>query len=240
MSNPSGQGAGGGIGDLLGALMGGGSADGLASLVGKLQRGGLQQEVESWVGHGENMPVAPERLAQAFGSNELAGLAQQFGGGAASGGAMAGILAQLLPAVINGMTPQGRLPQSQADMGGGLGDVLGSVLSGMMGGQQQQPQGGLMDMLGPLMGAMAGGPQAQGGGGLGGLLGGLLGAAGGAAAAGMAGKGGKVLPPGDNLPSKPAALGSSGGKGAAGSGYRDDDVDPRNPLGDPGGLFRRR
>jgi hypothetical protein len=94
-------------------------------------------------------------------------------------------------------------------------------------------------MLGPLMGAMAGGPQAQGGGGLGGLLGGLLGGAGGAAAAGMAGKGGKVLPPGDDLPSKPAALGSSG-KGAAGSGYRDDDVDPRNPLGDPGGLFRRR
>ena len=236
MSNQWGQGAGGGLGDLLGALMGGGSADGLASLVGKLQQGGLGQEVESWVGHGENMPVAPERLAQAFGSNELAGLAQQFGGGAASGGAMAGILAQLLPAVINGMTPQGRLPQSQADMGGGLGDVLGSVLSGMMGGQQQQPQGGgLADILGPLMGAMAGGAQPQGGGGLGGLLGGLLGGAG-AAAGGMAAKGGKVLPPGDDLPSKPTALGAS----PKGGGFRDEDVDPRNPLGDPGGLFRRR
>ena len=240
MNNPWGQGAGGGIGDLLGAMMGGGTADGLASLVGKLQQGGLQQEVESWVGTGENMPVAPERLAQAFGGDELAGLAQRFGGGAASGGAMAAILAQLLPAVINGMTPQGRLPQSQADMGGGLGDVLGSVLSGMMGGQQQQPQGGLMDMLGPLMGAMAGGQQSQGGVGLGGLLGGLLGGAGGVAAAGMAGKGGKVLPPGDDLPSKPAALGGGGIKGGSGSGYRDDDVDPRNPLGDPGGLFRRR
>jgi uncharacterized protein YidB (DUF937 family) len=239
MSNSWGQGGGGGIGDLLGAMMGGGSADGLASLVGKLQQGGLGQEVESWVGSGENLPVAPERLAQAFGGDELAGLAQRFGGGAASGGALAGVLAQLLPAVINGMTPQGRLPQSQADMGGGLGDVLGSVLSGMMGGQQQQPQGGLMDMLGPLMGAMAGGQQAQGGGGLGGLLGGLLGGAGGAAAAGMAGKGGKVLPPGDELPSKPAALGSSG-KASAGGGHRDNDVDPRNPLGDPGGLFRRR
>ena len=239
MSNPWGQGAGGGIGDLLGAMMGGGSADGLASLVGKLQQGGLQQEVESWVGTGENMPVAPEKLAQAFGGDELMGLAQRFGGGAASGGAMAGILAQLLPAVINGMTPQGRLPQSQADMGGGLGDVLGSVLSGMMGGQQQQPQGGLMDVLGPLMGAMAGGQQAQGGGGLGGLLGGLLGGAGAAAAGSMASKGGKVLPPGDDLPSKPAALGS-GGKGSTGGVYRDDNVDPRNPLGDPGGLFRRR
>ena len=177
MSNPWGQGAGGGLGDLLGAVMGGGSADGLASLVGKLQQGGLGQEVESWVGSGENMPVAPDRLAQAFGGNELMGLAQQFGGGAGSGGAMASILAQLLPAVINGMTPQGRLPQSQAEMGGGLGDVLGSVLSGMMGGQQQQPQGGLADILGPLMGAMAGGAQQQGGG-LGGLLGSLLGGAG--------------------------------------------------------------
>jgi len=239
MSNPWGQGAGGGLGDLLGAVMGGGSADGLASLVGKLQQGGLGQEVESWVGSGENMPVAPDRLAQAFGGNELMGLAQQFGGGAGSGGAMASILAQLLPAVINGMTPQGRLPQSQAEMGGGLGDVLGSVLSGMMGGQPQQPQGGLADILGPLMGAMAGGAQQQGGG-LGGLLGSLLGGAGAAAAAGgIGGKGGKVLPPGDDLPSKPAPLGNSPKGGGAG-GFRDDDVDPRNPLGDPGGLFRRR
>jgi uncharacterized protein YidB (DUF937 family) len=241
MTNQWGQGAGGGLGDLLGAMMGGGSADGLASLVGKLQQGGLGQEVESWVGTGQNMPVAPDKLAQAFGSDELAGLAQQFGGGAASGGAMAGFLAQLLPAVINGMTPQGRLPQSQADMGGGLGDVLGSVLSGMMGGQpQQQQQGGLGDVLGSLMGAMSGGgAQPQAGGGLGGLLGTLLAGAGAATAAGMAGKGGKVLPPGDELPSKPAALGGSG-RGSAGSGYRDNDVDPRNPLGDPGGLFRRR
>ena len=241
MTNQWGQGAGGGLGDLLGAMMGGGSADGLASLVGKLQQGGLGQEVESWVGTGQNMPVAPDKLAQAFGSDELAGLAQQFGGSAASGGAMAGILAQLLPAVINGMTPQGRLPQSQADMGGGLGDVLGSVLSGMMGGQpQQQQQGGLGDVLGSLMGAMSGGgAQPQAGGGLGGLLGTLLAGAGAATAAGMAGKGGKVLPPGDDLPTKPAALGS-GGKGGSGSAHREDNVDPRNPLGDPSGLFRRR
>jgi len=243
MTNQWGQGAGGGLGDLLGAMMGGGSADGLASLVGKLQQGGLGAEVESWVGSGENMSVTPEKLAQAFGSNELTGLAQQFGGGAASGGALAGILAQLLPAVINGMTPQGRLPQSQADMGGGLGHVLSRVLSGMMGGaqpRQQQQQGGLGDVLGALMGAMSGGgAQPQAGGGLGGLLGTLLAGAGAATAAGMAGKGGKVLPPGDDLPTKPAALGGSG-RGGAGSGYRDNDVDPRNPLGDPGGLFRRR
>lgn len=243
MTNQSGQGAGGGLGDLLGTIMGGGSADGLASLVGKLQQGGLGTEVESWVGAGENISVTPEKLSQAFGSNELTGLAQQFGGGAASGGALAGILAQLLPAVINGMTPQGRLPQSQADMGGGLGGVLGSVLSGMMGGQQQQhqqQQGGLGDVLGALMGAMSGGgAQPQAGGGLGGLLGTLLGGAGAAAAAGMAGKGGKVLPPDDDLPTKPAALGGSS-KGSAGSGHREDNVDPRNPLGDPSGLFRRR
>jgi hypothetical protein len=140
------------------------------------------------------------------------------------------------------MTPQGRLPQSQADMGGGLGDVLGSVLSGMMGGQpqQQQQQGGLGDVLGALMGAMSGGgAQPQASGGLGGLLGTLLGGAGAATAAGMAGKGEKVLPPDDDLPTKPAALGGSS-KGSAGNGHREDNVDPRNPLGDPSGLFRRR
>ncbi|MCA3304990.1 MAG: DUF937 domain-containing protein [Roseomonas sp.] len=73
MSNPWGQSAGGGLGDLLGAMMGGGSADGLASLVGKLQKGGLGAEVESWVGSGENISVAPEKLTQALGRDELAG-----------------------------------------------------------------------------------------------------------------------------------------------------------------------
>ena len=59
MSNPWGQGAGGGLGDLLGAVMGGGSADGLASLVGKLQQGGLGQEVESWLAVARICPWPP-------------------------------------------------------------------------------------------------------------------------------------------------------------------------------------
>lgn len=233
MSGKWDQGAAGGLADLLGAITGGGTADGLGGLLGKLQQAGLREEVDSWVSTGANKPVTPERLGQALGGDELAGLAQRFGAG--GGGAMASILAQLLPVVINGLTPQGRLPQNDREMGGGLGDILGQVL----GGGRPQSGGGLADILGPLMGAMAGGQQAPSTdmGGLGGLLGSLLGGGGNTAMA--PGKGQKTLPADDELPSKSAALGGFG-KGHAPGNWAEDDTDPRNPLGNPGDLFRRR
>lgn len=173
---------GGGIDDLLGALTGGrGGADGLGALLGRLRAGGLSEEVDSWVGSGANKAVAPQQLAQAFGGEELAALAQRLGlggaGGAAGGGMLAGILAQLLPQLINGLTPQGQVPQDDAEVAqqeGGLGAIL-SQLGG--GAGAQAGGGGLAGMLGALMG-----------GGAGGMLGGLLGGAGDAPAPAPAGK----------------------------------------------------
>lgn len=167
---------GGGIEGLLAALTGGrDGADGLGALVGRLRQGGMAEEVDSWVGTGANRDVAPDQLAQAFGPDELAGLAQRFGlgGGAtggqmAGGGAMAAILAQLLPQLINGLTPQGRVPQNDSELGGG---GIGGVLAQLTGGGAQST-GGLAGMLGALMGGGGGGNPA---GGIGGLLGGLLG-----------------------------------------------------------------
>jgi uncharacterized protein YidB (DUF937 family) len=71
-----------------------------------------------------------------------------------------------------------------AESGGGLGDLLGSVLGGGRPGtpaNRTMPagQGGLGDLLGGLFGGKPGAPAQAGSGGLGGLLGGLL--AGGAA-----------------------------------------------------------
>lgn len=193
-----GKGGGAGLEDLLGMLTGGsGGAQGLGALVERLRQGGLGEEVDSWVGTGANKPVAPDRLAAAFGPDELAGIQQRFGSGAEdTGGDIMGSLAALLPQLINGLTPQGQVPQSDAEFGsGGMGGVLSQLL-GATGGAQAGGGGG---GLGALLGALAGGGGAAAGGGLAGLLGGLMGG----------GEQGKP-DPGEDAQTGPAKSGSGG------------------------------
>lgn len=158
----------------------GGSAGGLDGLLGTLRQAGLGEQVDSWINTGENRPVAPEELTQAFGAERLQGAAQ--GLGLQGGGALAGILAQLLPVLIDRLTPQGQMPSAPQDDGsGGWGSILGGLLGGGQGGGFPgggAQGGGLGSILGGLLGG-AGGAQG-GGGGLGDILGGLLGGAGGA------------------------------------------------------------
>lgn len=151
------------IAGLLGQVLGGGNANGLGAFTDRLRQNGLGPEVDSWIGPGANQPVAPDRLAAALGP-------QQLGISGGSGGGMAGVLAALLPVVVNALTPQGRLPQRDEEVPqGGLAGLLGA----MGGGQGSQQGGGLGAMLGQMMGGGGQGAAQQGG--LGALLGGLMG-----------------------------------------------------------------
>lgn len=164
---------------------GGGGAGGLDGLLGTLRQAGLGEQVDSLINTGANRPVAPEELTQAFGAERLEGAAQGLGL-QQGGGALAGILASLLPVLIDRLTPQGQMPSApQADAGGGWGSILGGLLGGGQGGGFPgggAQGGGLGSILGGLLGGASG---AQGGGGgLGDILGGLLGGAGGTGGAG--------------------------------------------------------
>lgn len=121
-----GAGGGGGQAELLRAVVGllGNDAPGggLGALVSRFQQGGLGDVVASWIGTGQNLPISPDQLHQALGSDTIAGIAQQLG---LSHGDAAGQLAQMLPQVIDRLTPQGQLPA------GGLGDV-GSLLGSLL------------------------------------------------------------------------------------------------------------
>ena len=120
-----GQGGGGGSGDLLGAVAGmlanGAPGGGLAGMVAQFEQGGLGHVIGSWIGNGQNLPISADQLHQVLGSDTIANLAQQFG---LSHGDVAGQLAQMLPQVINQLTPQGQVPA------GGLGDI-GSLLGAL-------------------------------------------------------------------------------------------------------------
>ena len=85
----------------------GGLAGGLGGLVNKLQQGGLGDVVNSWVGSGQNQPVSPGQLSSALGPSILKTVSQMTG---ISEDDLTKQLSQVLPGVVNGLTPNGRLP----------------------------------------------------------------------------------------------------------------------------------
>lgn len=92
----------------------GGTAGGLGGLIGALTQGGLGNVASSWVGTGENQSISAEQIQNALGNDSgglLARLAQQAGmsnDDAASG------LSQILPGLVDKLTPDGQIPQQDS------------------------------------------------------------------------------------------------------------------------------
>ncbi|MFJ7567954.1 YidB family protein [Herminiimonas sp. NPDC097707] len=109
-------------GDLMGgvmALING--AGGLPALLQQLQGSGLGDQVASWIGTGENQAVSGDQIKNALGEDNIQQIAQQAG--VEPEHASAG-LAQLLPQIIDKLTPNGQVPQ---------GDLLEQGLSMLKG-----------------------------------------------------------------------------------------------------------
>jgi uncharacterized protein YidB (DUF937 family) len=85
----------------------GGLLGGLGGLLDKLQKGGLGQVTNSWVGSGQNQPVSPGQLGPALGPDIIKTLAQRSG---LSEEELTRQLSQILPGVVDKLTPSGRLP----------------------------------------------------------------------------------------------------------------------------------
>jgi uncharacterized protein YidB (DUF937 family) len=111
-----GGGMGGGLGDILkgglGGLLAGGAAGsvisgGLGDLLKQLQQGGQGDVANSWVSPGPNKQISPDDLAKALGADQINTLASQSG---LSRDELLAGLSRHLPAVIDHLTPDGRLP----------------------------------------------------------------------------------------------------------------------------------
>lgn len=87
----------------------GGLLGGLGGLLDKLQNGGLSNAINSWIGHGQNQPVSPGQLGSALGPDLIKMLAQRSG---MSEEEITKQLSQILPGVVDKLTPQGRLPSA--------------------------------------------------------------------------------------------------------------------------------
>ena len=85
----------------------GGLLGGLGGLLDKLRKSGLGNVTNSWVGSGQNQPVSPGQLGPALGSDLIKALAQRSG---LSEEELTKQLSQVLPGVVDKLTPAGRLP----------------------------------------------------------------------------------------------------------------------------------
>ena len=89
----------------LGGL--GGMGGGLGGLVSQFENAGLGHIAQSWVGNGPNQPVSPQQLQNVFGESQVQTMANQAG---MQPGDFLSQLSQHLPHAVNGMTPNGQLP----------------------------------------------------------------------------------------------------------------------------------
>lgn len=101
-----------------------GGSGGLAALVQQFRQAGLGETIQSWIGSGQNLPISADQLKQVFGADRMQQMAanagmdqQQFGGQ----------LSELLPKVVDRLTPDGQVPS------GGVDSTLG-MLSTLMPG----------------------------------------------------------------------------------------------------------
>jgi uncharacterized protein YidB (DUF937 family) len=128
MQNGGNAGMGGGLGNILGGLLANNSeVGGLGGLVEKFQQNGMGDIVSSWIGNGQNLPISADQIASAFGSGPLANIASQLGIDPAQA---SGQLAQMLPGLIDKLTPHGALPEGGLGNSGDLMGMLGGLLKG--------------------------------------------------------------------------------------------------------------
>ena len=110
---------------LLGKVRGGGSSQnplmdivmglitnpqsgGLQGLIQTFKEKGLGDAMSSWISTDKNQPVSGDQIQSALGGNLIQQIAQQLG---SSKSEVSGGLANLLPDIIDKLTPTGKLPE---------------------------------------------------------------------------------------------------------------------------------
>ncbi len=99
------------------------NSGGISGLVDKFTQSGLGDVAASWIGTGENKPVTPAQLVEALGQDKVDELAKEAGIPEDKG---AEVLSQVLPTVVDKMTPDGEIPEEHH-----LGTISKVILGGI-------------------------------------------------------------------------------------------------------------
>ena len=91
---------------------------GLSGLVQQFHDRGLGSLVSSWVSTGQNLPISADQIQHVLGSDQVKELAAKAG---IAPDVASSHLAQLLPMLIDKLTPNGQVPQSSSLLEEGMG-----------------------------------------------------------------------------------------------------------------------
>ena len=94
---------------VLSEVLGNGSQGGLSAIVAKLQEAGFGDQVKSWIGNGQNLPITAEQLQQVLGSDTAKQLAARFN---IPIDQLGKLLAEQLPLAVDHASPDGKLPHT--------------------------------------------------------------------------------------------------------------------------------
>lgn len=94
---------------VLGEVLGTGSQGGLNAIVAKLEQAGLGDQVKSWIGVGQNLPITADQVRQVLGNETVKQLAARYN---IPVDQIAEVLAHQLPLAVDHASPDGKLPHS--------------------------------------------------------------------------------------------------------------------------------
>jgi uncharacterized protein YidB (DUF937 family) len=92
---------------------------GVSGVLAMFKAKGYTEQVNSWVGNGQNLPISAEQVAGVLGQGELAQMAAKFG---ITPDSLSSKIAEHLPTVVDKLTPNGV-----------VNDSTGNLLSTVMG-----------------------------------------------------------------------------------------------------------
>ena len=94
---------------VLSEVLGNGSQGGLTAIVAKLQQAGLGDQVKSWIGNGQNLPITAEQLQEVLSSDTVKQLAARYN---IPVDQLSQVLAHALPTAVDHASPDGKLPHT--------------------------------------------------------------------------------------------------------------------------------
>jgi uncharacterized protein YidB (DUF937 family) len=83
------------------------ASGGLGKILGGMRASGLSAQADSWVGTGSNEPISADDVQSALDPEQIAEIADRLG---VSREQAAEVLAEVLPAAVDHVTPNGEVP----------------------------------------------------------------------------------------------------------------------------------
>ncbi|MFP2487602.1 YidB family protein [Enterobacter ludwigii] len=99
---------------------------GIQGILEKFRNGGLGGVVESWLSQQSNQSVSSEQITSVFGSPALQDLGAKLGVDSQTASTL---IAEYLPKIVDGLSPQGEAPAQGDLMSAGLNLLKGKFLS---------------------------------------------------------------------------------------------------------------